>query len=243
MYNRGMTPRARALAARLAGDLRAVTAARLRTVVVYGPHAHDHASDDAPVHVLAIVRDLGFADFEMLARSEREWRRAGLATPFIVDETEFAGSFDAFPIEFGVILAHHEVLEGDDPFVGRSIDPADLRRACEVQVRSHLLHLREGYLETGGDPAAIHALVASSAGPLLSLLTHLARLAGQEARTPEALGAIAARWTGAPGGVLTDVLALAARRSDAVDAARLFPAYLGAIDGLAGFVDRWVDQA
>ena len=238
MYNRVMTPRARTLAARLTADLRAVTVDRLRAVVVYGPHAHEHATDDAPVHVLAIVRGLGFSDLEMLARAQREWRRAGLATPFIVDQAEFARSFDAFPIEFGAILAHHEVLEGDDPFAGRTVDSADLRRACEVQARSHLLHLREGYLETGGDPAAIHGLVASSAAPLLSLLTHLARLAGDDARTPEALAALAARWTGAPAPVYADVLALAARRSDAVDAARLFPSYLAAVEGLTAFVDR-----
>ena len=36
-----------------------------------------------------------------------------------------------------------------------TVDPADLRRACEVQARSHLLHLREGYLETRGRADAL----------------------------------------------------------------------------------------
>jgi hypothetical protein len=238
-----MTSRARALAARLAADLRAVTASRLRAVVVYGEHVHDHAAGDGPVHVLAVVREFGFADLDALARLDRTWRRAGLATPFIVEEAEFERSFDAFPIEFGAILAHHEVLEGDDPFAGRVIDPADVRRACEVQVRSHLLHLREGYLETGGDPAAIHALVASSAAPLLALLTHLARLEGGGARDTNALAEVAARWTGAPGPVFAEVLSLASANAQSVDAARLFPAYLGAVERLAAFVDRWVDEA
>jgi hypothetical protein len=243
MYNSCMTSRARDLAARLAADLRAVTASRLRAVLVYGAHVHQHAAGDAPVHTLAVVRDLGFADLEALARLDRTWRRAGLATPFIVDEAEFERSFDAFPIEFGAILEHHEILEGDDPFAGRAIDPADVRRACEVQVRSHLLHLREGYLETGGDPAAIHALVASSAAPLQALLTPLARLDGGGVRTPEALAEVAARWTGAPAPVFAEVLALASTTAQSVDAARLFPAYLDAVERLAAFVDGWADRA
>jgi hypothetical protein len=239
-----MTSRARALAARLATDLRAVAASRLRAVVVYGRHVHDHDAGDAPVHVLAVIRDLGFSDLEAFATSTRTWRRTGLATPFLVDDAEFERSFDAFPIEFGAMLVHHEVLEGDDPFSGRTIDPADLRRACEVQVRSHLLHLREGYLETGGDPTAIHALVASSSAPLLTVLTHLARLAGDGTRTPDGLAEDAARWTGTPVSVFADVLALAsADTGQAVDTARLFPAYLSAVERLAAFVDRWVDQA
>ena len=239
-----MTSRARALAARLAADLRAVAGTRLRAVVVYGAHVHDHGAGDAPVHVLAIIRELGCSDLEAFAASGRTWRRAGLATPFVVDDAEFERSFDAFPIEFGAMLVHHEVLEGEDPFTGRTIDPADLRRACEVQVRSHLLHLREGYLETGGDPAAIHALVASSAAPLLTLLTHLARLAGDGTRTPDALADDAGRWTGAPASVFAEVLALASPGTgQAVDTARLFPAYLGAVERLAAFVDRWMDQS
>ena len=56
-------------------------------------------------------------------------------------------SLDAFPLEFGAILADHAVVSGASPFDGLTVDAADLRRACEVQARSHLLHLREGYIE------------------------------------------------------------------------------------------------
>ena len=46
-----------------------------------------------------------------------------------------------------------------DPFDGLRVEPADLRRACEVQARSHLLHLREGYLETRGRGDALAVLI------------------------------------------------------------------------------------
>ena len=108
-----------------------------------------------------------------------------------------------------------------------------------MQARSHLLHLREGYLETGGDPAAIHELVARSAPPLMALLDERRaprRRLGR--RSPGALAAYAERAIG-PAPALGEVLGLAGRRSPAVDAARLFPAYLDAVERLVAYVDRW----
>ena len=67
------------------------------------------------------------------------------ATPLLLAAHEFGRSLDAFPFEFGAILADHVVVSGSDPFDGPPRRPADLRRACEVQARSHLLHLREGF--------------------------------------------------------------------------------------------------
>ena len=81
-------------------------------------------------------------------------------------------------MEFGAILADHAVVSGRDPFDGLRVDAADLRRACEVQVRSHLLHLREGYIETRGRGDAIAELVADSAAPLAGLVKSVARLLG-----------------------------------------------------------------
>lgn len=235
-----MSPHARQLADRLAADLRTVVAERLRSVVVYGPHAGDDgAGGDRAVHALALVRGLGFPDLEALARLVPAWSRAGLATPLVIDESEFARSFDAFPIEFGAIVARYERVTGDDPFDGLRVDPADLRRACEVQVRSHLLHLREGFLETGGDPGAIGALVANSAAPLVTLLANLARLAGEPAAQPEALAALADRWTGSTSAVFHDVVAPTGTGVPAADAARLFPAYLAGVERLTAYVDRW----
>src|SRR5205807_2291386 len=109
------------------------------------------------------------------------WHDRGLATPLLVAAHEFDRSLDAFPIEFGAILADYSVAAGADPFAGLAVDPADLRRACEVQARSHLLHLREGYLETRGRSDALSDLIVKSAAPFAALLVALARLEGHPA--------------------------------------------------------------
>lgn len=232
-----MTPDARRLAEQLAADLREILQARLCALVVFGSHASGSPGPGDPVHTLALVEALEFSDLEACARRGSTWRRRGLAAPVLLPVEEFARSLDAFPIEFGAIIAHHAPVYGSDPFEGLAVRADDLRRACEVQVRSHLLHLREGYLESGGEPSGIERLVRNSAAPLLTLLTNLAAL--EETRSSPALGPFIERAAGDAAPALRDVLALAHDQLPTTDAARLFPSYLAATERLAAYVDRW----
>ena len=122
------------------------------------------------MHTLAIVDTLSAGDLRACAGRMAAWHEAGLAAPLLVAAHEFARSLDAFPFEFGAILADHAVVSGASPFDGLSVDPADLRRACEVQARSHLLHLREGYLETRGRADALAVLIVRSAPACAALI-------------------------------------------------------------------------
>jgi len=216
-------------------DLRDIFGDRLRSVVAY---ATVDRLPNTPQPPLVVVAALTPADLRACAGRVAVWHDSGLATPLMLESPEFARSLDAFPFEFGAIIARHAVAAGLSPFEGLSVSLEDLRRACEVQARSHLLHLREGYLEAGGDPAAIHELVARSAPPLMALLTNLARIDGASAESPGALAAFAERAIG-PAPALGEVLGLAGRRSPAVDAARTYPAYLDAAERLVAYVDRW----
>jgi hypothetical protein len=229
---------------RLTADFRQLFADRLVAMVLFGPHAPDEsghvtAADGEPVETLALVERLEFADLEACAGRHHEWSRRGLATPLILGREDFTRSLDAFPLEFGAILARHAVIVGEDPFVGLTVHAGDLRRACEVQARSHVLHLREGYLEAGGEPAAIARLVADSAPALRALLVNLSLLEDRVMTDTAALADHAQRVAGVPASVLAEVLAQSASRVPAGDAARLFPPYLAAMERLAGAIDRW----
>src|SRR5437867_1783595 len=156
-------------------NLREMFGDRLRSVVAYGltdraPHS--------PQPSLVIVDALTPNDLRACAAHVATWHESGLATPLILEESEFARSLDAFPFEFGAILADHAVVSGANPFDGLAVDPSDVRRACEVQARSHLLHLREGYIETQGRSDAVADLIARSVAPLSALLKSVARMNG-----------------------------------------------------------------
>ena len=81
----------------------------------------------------------------------RNGRKLGLDAPLFLLEPELERALDAFPLEFSEIIATRRVVSGADLFEGVTVPKADLRRACEVQARGHVLHLREGYIEAAGD--------------------------------------------------------------------------------------------
>ena len=228
----------RATAEILVGDLRRVFGARLRAVVAYGPSVDGAA--DAPLTCLALVSSLAPSDLDACAARVAHWHRAQLATPLVMAEEEFRRSLDAFPLEFGEILRTHEHVFGPDPFDGLAIDREDLRRACETQVRSHLLHLREGYLESGARPDRIADLVAAAAPAFASLLRNVARLGGAVSRDRATATRDGAAAASLDEGVVADILALEQPGAmPAADPARLFPAYLAAVEQLARHVDAW----
>jgi hypothetical protein len=201
-------------------DLRAIFVGRLHSLVVYGAAANH----DGPVSTLVVVDALTASDLRACAERIAGWHERGLATPLILEANEFGRSLDAFPFEFGAILADHEVVSGASPFAGLVVDPSDLRRACEVQARSHLLHLRQGYVETQGRSDALAELIVRSAAPLAALLGNVRRMHGAPLTN----------------GVLARVAELAMNGTISSDEARrLFPDYLAAIDGLVNELDRW----
>ena len=228
----------RPAAAALVADLTHIFAGRLRSVVAYG--ARVEGDDEAPLTCLALVDSLAITDLDACARLAPHWERQRIATPLILPEPEFRRSLDAFPLEYGEIIRAHEQVFGPDPFEGASIAREDLRRACETQVKSHLLHLREAYIESGGRPQAVADLVTTSAPAFAALLRHVARLGGSTIADRAAATLEGARAAGLADGIVGDVLALERRLAiPTTDAARLFPAYIAAIEQLARVVDGW----
>jgi hypothetical protein len=229
-----MTSALQAQLRHLADDLARIFGPRLEAVVGYGRGTHVRSPS------LALVRSLSVEDLTACAARTTHWHRQGCATPLILTSREFARSLDAFPIEYGEILATAELIAGADPFQGLSIARDDLRRACEVQVKSHLLHLREDYLEGGGRPGHITALVRESAPAFAMLLRHLAVLDNAPAVSASELSAYAAERIGLDRHVVGDLISLSdGDGMPAVDAVRIFPAYLAAVERVAEFIDQW----
>jgi len=222
---------------------------RLRSLVAYQTHfgiQTGAAADTAPganddhAHAMVLVEALSYADLVACASRIGDWAKAGVGAPLLMTRQEFEQSLDAFPLEFSAIAAHHVLVAGPDPFADFHVEPGDVRRACETQAKSHLLHLREGFLEARGEPAAVARLIAASVPPLRTLLLNLARLDGVHARSREALVKHASSTLGVPEALLDQLLAVAKPADiDRSDALRIYAAYLDATERLARFVDGW----
>ena len=150
-----LTDRQRAALDTLVRDLRTIFGSRLHSLVAYG--LATSTRDDSYVRTLGLVERVTFEDLARAVPLAAEWHRRGLAVPLLLSRHEFERTLDVFPLEYGNIIANHVVIVGDNPFAGTRVADADRRRGCEQQAKSHLIHLREGFLETEGDPRARRA--------------------------------------------------------------------------------------
>ena len=225
----------------LTADLRDIFGSRLQSLVVYHAITPAPTSDKTtePIHALALVDQVTFEDVAACAARNSGWDKQGLAAPLVMGMNEFVRSLDAFPLEYGQIIAAHRVIAGSDPFEGLSVKAEDIRRACEVQAKSHLIHLREAYIEAGGRPALVAHLIVASVAPFKALLASVTRLRGRSGdQTPELVQE--AEAMGLPSSTVQRILELKhARDLASGETVHLFPAYLSAVERLASRVDEW----
>ena len=181
-YNRSMTPTPRRC--RPPGrDLRPSWPIGCGQSSSFGAHA---ATTTRPATPRCDVRRMSRASRFARPRSRRVALDSrgthGLATPLLIGRPNSRVLSMRFRSSSAPSSRSHR------PHGGRTRSPAcgrrrDLRRACEVQARSHLFHLREGYHR---DRAAILPRSVRSSRlrpPLLALLTNLAR-SSSDAPTP-----------------------------------------------------------
>src|SRR5262245_24870882 len=227
---------------RLARDLDGIFKDRLESLVAYPGH-----QGDGSVHSCAIVANLAFPDLRACLPLTESWHDRGIAVPLLLSADELRRTIDIFPLEYASIIADHTLVRGTDPFAGLTIPVQDIRRACEGVAKSHLIHLREAYLESHGETNRIARIITASAAPLRALLTHIARLPDQahgspDAFTPtdESLANLAHLRMGISTNVIRDVLASSVNGQSTIpDPSHLLSAYIDASRKIWEYVDRW----
>ena len=219
-------------------DLDAVFGGRLQSAGVY----HVTEPNDR-VHALVVVDRLTFDDLGACVPLADEWLRRGIAVPLILSRDELRRTLDAFPLEYAAIAATLTPLRGGNPFDGSAPARADIRRALETQANSHLIHLREGFLESRGEAFAIGRLLASSVAPFRTLLAGIARLVEPTHRgaiSDADLASFAEQHMGIPSAVVREVFATATGHHAAIaDPSALLARYVEAAERAWTFVDAW----
>jgi hypothetical protein len=175
-------------------------------------------------------------DLEALGPLVEAWQRDDLETPLVLTPDEFRRSLDAFPVEYQALLDRHDVIAGEPPFGQLVIDRAHLRRACEVQAKSHLIHLRQGWIENVGHDDRLAALIVRSSAPLRALLADVARLLVDAGDADALAGANMAHLDL---DLIRSILTLEDDPSHAPHLVRRLPDYVAQSAQLWTFVDTW----
>ena len=213
---------------RLAADLRRVLGDRFVALVATGATTS-----------VAFADRLTSGDLDALAALVDTWHREDLDTPLMMTADEFRRSLDTFSLEYQTIIDRHVVIAGTPPFAGVVLPADQLRQACEIQAKGHLIHLRQGWLEAAGHADRLATLAARSAPVLRALLSNVARLAAHGAAHGDDAALEGAAAAGLPEALICELLAL----EDAPDRGRAIvsrmPEYLAASERLWVFVDTW----
>ena len=226
----------------LATDLDGVFGPRLESLVVYPGN-----QGDGSIHSCALVQRLGFRDLTACLPFTERWHHRGVAVPLMLSAEELRRTVDVFPLEYSTMLADYAVVRGTDPLKGLTIPVEDVRRAVEGLAKGHLIHLREGFLESHGETTRIARLVSASAAPLRALLLHLARLpdaakGALDTATPsdESLATMAELRMGVPAALIRTVLASSHDgHSTITDPSHMLGSYIDASQRIWEYVDRW----
>ena len=151
----------------------------LKSVVLFGSAVAGEHTKKSDYNVLVVVDSLPLEKLRAVAAVSRAWADDGNPPPMTFTSREWKSSADIFPMEYADILERHRVLYGEDPLVGISVKPSDLRLEVEQQTMGKLLHLRQAVMGAGGDRKLQLELLEKSLSTLMVIFRGISRLQGE----------------------------------------------------------------
>jgi hypothetical protein len=128
------------------------------------------------LNILLLVSSYDSAVLKQYSVLHRQWSKEQIVIPLFLTEEELRISAAIFPLEFLEIQEQHRVLGGRDPFIGFHVKTDRLREAVVQGFTSHLLRLRQRYVEGSGADEATAILLPLSITSILPLLRGVQRL-------------------------------------------------------------------
>ncbi|MEX2584131.1 MAG: nucleotidyltransferase domain-containing protein, partial [Gemmatimonadota bacterium] len=215
----------------------------LVTVLLYGSAARgEFRPGISDLNLLVILDELKLDQLRQSASVTRGWVEGGNPPPLMLSLSEWRGSADVFPLEYGDIRDAHVVLAGESPFTGLKIVRRHLRLQLEHELRSKKIQLREGLLVAGEKPDELGKLLVHSLSTFLTLFRGMLRLDGEKVpgSAEDVVQAVAEKVGFAPDPVLE---VLDARRNGAAFAPTFgTPVVAGYLEAVEHAV-RWLDGA
>jgi predicted nucleotidyltransferase len=210
------------------------------SALIYGSAARGEFRDGvSDVNLLLVCQELGPATLRRLSAALAGLRGKRQSPPLLIERGEWASASDVFPIEVTDMQLAHQLVRGEDPLAGRVVDPADLRRALEAELRAKLLRLRQAYALAAGDAASLGAVASGTVASVAALFRVSLVLFGRDvpAGTPAALAAAGQAMAVA----MEPVAALWTRRvlQGPPCAPELFEGYLAAVAAAVRVIDTF----
>jgi hypothetical protein len=153
---------------------------QLEGVLLYGSAVRgEFLPGRSNLNILLLVSSYDSAVLKQYSALHRQWGKEQIVVPLFLTEEELHMSAAVFPLEFLELQEQHRVLDGRDPFIGFHVKTDRLREAVVQGLASHLLRLRQRYVEGGAGDEATTMLLPLSITSILPLLRGVQRLLGR----------------------------------------------------------------
>ena len=216
---------------------------KLQSVVLYGPAIKDKRSKKfAGYNTFCILTEPTTTTLAKANGLIKKWCKKGNPAPHFFDPTHIETSLDVFPLDFLDIQAAHEVLMGNDPLKGISVDSKNIRHQCESELKGKLIHLRTFFAANCDKPKHIAATMVESFSTIMTALRGTLRLLGEKPPMEDSgvIEKISSLIDINPQ-IFFDIAnirngsSLLPRKNDALE---MFEIYLAEIETVTSFVDR-----
>jgi len=160
--------------AEITEDYRQIFGVHLLSIILYGSGAGaDYLPGKSDLNFLITLTDQGVERLDRAVERVARWRKRNVAIPLFMTRGDLQGSQDSYPIEFLNMKRHYIVVFGEDVLAELTFDQCHIRLQLERELRGKLIHLRSGYLATGGNARKIRELITLSLTAFLSLFSAL----------------------------------------------------------------------
>jgi len=122
----------------------------------------DFIPGQSDVNSIVVVDEITLEFLDFIVRLGKKYSQYGVAAPLLMTPGYIETSLDVFPIEFLNFSAIHHTIFGPDILRDLSIDRTHLLLQCEREVKSKLLWLHQGYIESLDDEKQLVVWLSNS---------------------------------------------------------------------------------
>ncbi len=112
----------------------------------------------------------------------KNWKKRNVAVPLVMTKEFIMSSLDAYPIEFLNMKNNSVLIHGENVLEPLEVKPEDLRLQIERELKSKMILLREGYLESMGSARRVRELISKSLTSFIAIFNAMLWL--KQARAP-----------------------------------------------------------
>jgi predicted nucleotidyltransferase len=146
----------------------------------------DYNEKLSDINSVVVLHAMDFAFIKFLAPLGKKYGKKKIAAPLVMTPEYIQTSLDAFPIEFLDFKLIHRTIYGGDILRDVTVNGHNLRLQCEREIKTKLIHLRQGYLSSLGKKDALKPVLIRSITGSMALFRAIITLLGKEPPVPRA---------------------------------------------------------